>query len=150
MCPAIMPLACTSLAANLPSPETMEQIDRVELALSQMPPAVCPLTHLFTPGIYLRKIFMPAMSMVTSKIHKTEHPFIVLKGTVSVKNGDEEPIVIQAPYIGTTKPGTRRVLMCHTDVEWATIHATDKENAEEIEDEILYHRSNPFLTPELQ
>lgn len=137
---AIGPNALSGISAK-----TMEEIDRVEEALSRLPIANCPLTHLFTPGIYLRKIFMPAMSMVTSKIHKTEHPFIILKGTVSVKNGDGDPEIFEAPYIGVTKPGTRRVLFCHTDVEWATVHATDKQNVEEIEEEILEYHRNPFL-----
>jgi hypothetical protein len=127
------------------SQETRDEIDRTHEALTHLPPAHCPLTHLFTPGIYFRKIFMPAMSMVISKIHKTEHPFVILKGTVSVKNGDDEPIVYEAPYVGVTRAGTQRVLFCHTDVEWATIHATDKQNAEEILDEIIEYHANPYL-----
>lgn len=88
---------------------------------------------------------MPAMSMVTSKIHNTEHPFIILKGTVSVANGDGASQTFTAPYVGITKPGTRRILFCHTDVEWMTIHATDKQNVEEIEKEIIRPHKNAYL-----
>lgn len=133
---------------ELVSAEMMDQLDRAEFTMSSSPDfqlIQCALNHLFTPGLYLRKIEMPAMSMVTSKIHNTEHPFIILKGTVSVANGDGGSQTFTAPYVGITKPGTRRILFCHTDVEWMTIHATDKQNVEEIENEIIRPHKNAYL-----
>lgn len=106
----------------------------------------CPLKHTFTPGLYIREIFMPKDSVITSKIHKTEHPFIVSKGVVSVSIDAGEWQLIEAPYSGITKPGTRRILWVHEDTIWTTIHANpDNENENEIEERIIEKHENPLL-----
>lgn len=95
-----------------------------------------PLQHNFVDGLYIREIFMPKGTLLTSKIHKTNHPYFVMKGEVSVitENGVER---IKAPHIGFTKKGTKRVLYIHEDCNWITIHKTDTTNLEEIEKEII-------------
>ena len=40
---------------------------------------VCPLTHSFSSGIYVREIFIPAGMFVVGKIHKHDHPNFLLK-----------------------------------------------------------------------
>lgn len=96
-----------------------------------------PLVHRFTPGIYAREIFMPAGALVVSKIHLTEHPYVVSKGRISVWTESEGTQEIVAPFTGITKPGTRRLLIVHEDTIWTTFHATDKTDVNEIEREIL-------------
>jgi hypothetical protein len=125
-----------------------EQIDKLEATMiANFDEVDCPLTHIFTPGLYTRQIFMPAGTLIVSKIHKTEHPFIVSQGAVSVWIDDGEEIFIEAPYIGITKPGTRRVLYIHEDCTWTTIHANpDNENEIEVEERIIDKHSNPLLS----
>ncbi len=126
-----------------------ERIDAVELALTEFEPVECPLTHVFTPGIYTRQIFMPAGSLITSKIHKTRHPFFVLQGKVSVYTEKDGEIIIEAPYSGITEPGTRRVLFIWEDCIWTTVHANpDNETVEQIEDRIIEKYDNPLLSEE--
>ena len=109
----------------------------------------CPLIHRFTPGLYIREIFMPAGSLIVSKIHKTCHPFIVSKGVVHVKINDGEWKRIEAPYSDTTQPGTRRVLYVEEDTIWTTIHRNenDTRDLEELEDIIIEKNDNPLLYP---
>lgn len=96
------------------------------------------VAHLFTPGLYGRELFLPAGTLATSKIHKTQHPFIILKGKVSVLLADDQVQYIEAPYVGVTEPGTRRVVFAHEDTTWITFHANpDDENAEQIEERII-------------
>ena len=66
--------------------KTMNQmIDELEATMvDNFPLADCPLVHRFTEGLYVREIFMPAGSLITSKIHKTQHQYFILKGAVSV------------------------------------------------------------------
>lgn len=122
-------------------------IDELEAAmLDHFDPVDCPLKHVFTPGLYVRQIFMPKDSLITSKIHKTEHPFIVSKGKVSVSVDAGEWLLIEAPYLGVTKPGTRRVLKVLEDTVWTTIHANPgNENEFEIEDRIIEKHENHLL-----
>lgn len=98
-------------------------IDELEVAMLENFPTIdCPLEHLFTPGIYMRSIFMPKDMWVTSLIHNTCHPYIVSQGIVSVYVDGKEAIKIIAPYAGITYPGTRRVLRTWENTIWSTIH----------------------------
>lgn len=116
-----------------------EKIDRLEVALNDLPQVEFPTESTFTPGLYCRKIFMPAGSFLTSKIHKTEHPYVVTQGVVDVWiDGDVE--TIRAPHFGITMPNTRRVLHVKEDTVWATYHPTNKTTVEEVEDEIIIKR----------
>lgn len=100
-------------------------IDKLEVAMRDNFDNVdCPLTHRFTPGLYTREIFMPAGTMVTSMVHKTKHQFMVLQGKVSVFSENDGEQIIEAPYVGYTLPGTRRVLLIHEDTRWITCHPT--------------------------
>ncbi len=82
----------------------------------------CPLNHYFTPNLYVREILMSAGQLITSEVHKTCHPFVVLQGSVSVKIDDDNWQLIQAPHFGITQAGTRRVLFIHADTVWQTYH----------------------------
>ena len=106
-----------------------------------------PLTHTFTPGLYSRQIFMPAGSMLTSKIHKTEHQFIVSSGRVTVYSESGSVETLSAPHIGITKPGTRRFLLVHEDTTWTTFHANPKGISDwaEMEAELVERRENPLI-----
>lgn len=101
-----------------------------------------PVKHLFTEGLYTREIFMPAGTLLTSRIHKTEHPFVVLTGKVSVYIPGEGVEHIEAPHVGVTKSGTRRVLYIHEDCRWLTFHRNPNghETAEALEPELIERR----------
>lgn len=96
----------------------------------------CPLKHTFVDGAYVREIFMPKGTLLTSKIHKKCHPYFVMKGRCSVitENGKEE---IEAPYQGITKAGTKRALYIHEDTVWITVHVTKETDLEKIEEEVI-------------
>ncbi len=90
-----------------------------------------PLVHRFTPGLYAREIFMRAGTLATSKIHTTEHPYVVISGRASVFIPGEGVVVhIEAPHVGITKPGTRRLLYMHEDTRWITFHPLSAEERE--------------------
>ena len=116
---------------------TNDNIDQLESLMMDYPKVDCPLVHRFTPGMYIREILMPAGSMVTSMIHKTTHPFFILKGKVSVYSENDGVQVLEAPYVGITTPNTRRVLYIHEDVVWATCHATDIKPEDDSEEAVI-------------
>lgn len=125
-----------------PSSEFLKQIlwkeiDRLESVLATCPQIEHDVTHTFTPGMYVRRIVMPAGSIYTSKVHKTEHPYVVTRGEVSVLQPDGTWQHIKSPYFGITKPGTRRVLAVHTETEWRTFHATNETDLAKIEKQVI-------------
>lgn len=126
-----------------------ENFDQIEAVIANdiegSPNPGWPLKHLFTPGLYVRSIVLPAGSITTSKIHLTEHPFVIASGHAVVwgtHNGTEN---VQAPYLGVTKPGTRRIIFAVTDVFWLTFHATEEKDVEVIEKQIIMNRINPLI-----
>jgi hypothetical protein len=127
---------------KLTVPEFREWIDAMEVTLCGHEDAhikgaelddFYPLTHMFTPGLYTRQIFMPADTVCITRIHLYEHPFVVSKGRVSIYDG-EKIITVEAPYHGVTKPGTKRIIYNHEDTVWTTFHVTEKSDLESIEE----------------
>ena len=125
-----------------------EIIDKAEAIIATGEPVVMPLTHRFTDGMYIREIFMPAGTLLTSKIHKTNHPFVVTKGKCKVFDGKNIQNIV-GPHTGITEPNTRRLLYIEEDTTWLTFHVTDKTDVDEIEKEIIEDRENNFIDKEL-
>jgi hypothetical protein len=121
-----------------------KRIDELELKMAtEFPMVDCPLVHRFTNGMYIREIFMPKGTLITSKIHKTQHPFTVSKGVVSVKIDSGEWQTIEAPYTGITQAGTRRVLLIHEDCVWTTYHINKDNCQDQCQNHQLTAISNP-------
>lgn len=115
--------------------EYHNKMDNIEATILEGESVDCPISHFFVDGVYCREMFMPKGVMVTSKIHKSMHPFIVSKGRIAVYDNNEEPNIVEAPYFGVTFPGTRRLIYSLEDTVWTTIHRTDrKPKSNSIED----------------
>jgi hypothetical protein len=88
-------------------------------------PVAQPLTHTFLPGLYVRTIHNPAGSLITTKIHLTDHPFVLLRGRLRIwvpdQRGSAETLI--APHFGITRAGTRRVILAIEDSTFITFHA---------------------------
>lgn len=109
-------------------------------------PIDCPLEHSFFPGLYVRKITMPKGAKIISRVHRTRHPYCVLRGKVDVFIPGFGVQHIEAPFHGVTEPGTQRLLYCHEETVWITYHSNpDDESLEEIEKRIIEDRFNPLL-----
>jgi len=136
-----------TLLQQPPVESPWEKIDRIETDMVRLPQVECPLIHTFTPGLYSRQITMPAGTFLTSKIHLTEHPYVVSQGAVLVWI-DGRVKEIKAPYMGVTMPGTRRVLFTLTETIWTTFHVTDETEVDRIEEQIILKRDEHLLIPE--
>ena len=118
-----------------------KDIGQLQQVLSRFPDAKygdegAPLKHTFVPGAYIREITMPAGMILTSKIHKVEHPFFVLRGKCEVVTEDGD-VLIEAPYWGITKAGTKRALRIIEETVWVTVHSTDQTDLKKVEEEII-------------
>lgn len=107
-------------------------IHHVGECLRKMPTAFLPqVVHRFTPGLYSRELRLNAGDVIESARHRTEHQFAVLAGECFVAS-DTETMHLRAGHIGITKPGTKRVIVAVTDLVWATWHATDLTDPDEV------------------
>jgi len=120
-------------------------IDEVEkVIVGELVQEDCPVAHAFLPGFYIRTIYMRAGLVITSAIHKTEHPFFIPSGDVIVAT-EAETIRYQGPVHGITTPGTRRILKTLADTVWTTYHRTDKTSLEDIIPDLIEPHANPLL-----
>lgn len=99
---------------------------------------LCPLTHTFADGIYVRQIEIPQGMMIVGKIHKHEHPNFLLEGEVLVVT-EEGQEYLEAPCSMISKGGTKRALYAITKLVWTTIHhnPTNTQDIKELEDIII-------------
>ena len=115
---------------------TRDQIDRLQNAMSAMPQAELVTEHQFSPGMYMRKLYRPAGTLIVGKVHKEPHFFLCAKGEIIAwsENGMKK---LQAGDVIESKPGTKRVTLAVTDAIGITIHRTDKTDLDEIEAELI-------------
>jgi len=131
----------TTAKMELSTEELYNKMIEFEQAIGRLPNAkfgddACPLEHIFADGMYIRKMTAPGGMINVSKLHKTNHPFFILEGEVSIVT-EKGIIRITAPHFGITKAGTKRVVYFHEDTVWITVHATEETDLEKIEDELI-------------
>jgi len=121
---------------DLPDYVSRDQIERLQAEMSLMPQAELKTEHSFSPGMYLRKVFRPAGTLIVGKVHKEPHFFLCAKGEIIAwtENGMKR---LQAGDVVESKPGTKRVTLAVTDAIGITIHRTDKTDLDEIEAELI-------------
>ena len=121
---------------ELPAFVSREQVDRLQSEMAAMPQAELVTEHQFSPGMYMRKLYRPAGTLIVGKVHKEPHFFLCAKGEIIAwtENGMKR---LQAGDVIESKPGTKRVTLAVTDAIGITIHRTDKTDLDEIEAELI-------------
>lgn len=118
----------------------MPKILELEALMRTMPQVDSPAEHYHLNGVYCRSLFIPKGCLLTGKIHNHESIGILAQGTLRITNG-ETSVVVTAPYITVDKPGVKRLGYAETDCTFITVHRTDLDSVEAIEDELV---SNSF------
>jgi hypothetical protein len=107
---------------------------------------MCPVTHKFADGMYIREIFIPKGVILTGKIHKHSHGNFLMEGEVIVftEGGGEEHLI--APMSIVSLPGTKRVVKTLQDTVWVTVHAnpTNTQDLVELEKEVIAETYEEF------
>src|SRR5512146_1314613 len=81
-----------------------------------------PLTHIFSGGVYIRQVEMPAGTLVMGKRHRHETCNVLLKGklAVFVEEG-KPPMTIEGPAIFTSAPNAKKFAYCIEDAVFVNI-----------------------------
>ena len=121
---------------ELPSYVSREQIDRLQSEMVKMPQAELLTEHFFSPGMYCRRVYRSAGTLIVGTVHKEPHFFLCAKGEIIAwtENGMKK---LQAGDLIESKAGTKRVTLAVTDAIGITIHRTDKTDLDEIEAELI-------------
>ena len=128
--------ALTGTSRSPTKQEGRDLVLQMEEMIKQLPPAEAPVTHGFAPGIYARKMFIPAGVALTGKVHKYAHWNIILRGRIRVvtEQGLRE---IVAPAMFVSPPMTKRAGFALEDTEWVTLHPTEETDPDKIEKEVV-------------
>lgn len=113
-----------------------EQINRLQAEMVNMPQAEMTTEHLFSPGMYMRKVFRPAGTLIVGKVHKEPHFFLCAMGEI-VAWTETGMRTLRAGDVIESKPGTKRVTLAVTDAIGITIHRTDETDLDEIETQLI-------------
>lgn len=129
--------------------DKMDEIEAKMVANNDL--LVYPLIHRFTDGLYTREMTMGAGNLITTKTHKVQHQFFLLKGSMLIWNNDGEAIHLQAPFIGITEVNTRRLIYAIEECVFATCHPNpDNKIVDDIEKIIFEDYDNYLLTDEMK
>lgn len=103
-----------------PAP-TREKIQQLQAGLAPLPQIETGLEHYFADGMYGRRCFIPAGSVVVGKSHRHEHFVLLIKGSARI-NTDRGMETISAPHVWVSPPGAKRALVTLEDCEFFTTH----------------------------
>ena len=115
---------------------TREQIERLQVEVMKLPQVEPVTENYFSEGMYCRKVWRCANTLVIGKVHKKDHFFICAAGEIMVWTEGGMKI-LRAGDIIESKPGTKRVTLALTDAIGITVHKTDKTDLDEIEAELI-------------
>ena len=119
-------------------PETMRQkVDALQEELSKLPQYEPETKHYFHGGMYCREVFRHAGVLVVGAVHKKEHFYLIVSGTVVITDGEGNAQEVTGPHLFQSKPGTKRAVYAITDTLCMTFHATEATTVEEAETELV-------------
>jgi quercetin dioxygenase-like cupin family protein len=77
--------------------------------------------HFFAPGMYGRKLTIPAGMLMVGKTHKHAHLMMVLSGRATVITEFDRKEVAPG-LVSVSHPGAKRVVLAHEDTVFVTVH----------------------------
>jgi hypothetical protein len=120
-----------------PAISMRQKVERVQEAVSKLPQYEPRTTHRFHAGMYCREVWREAGVLVVGKVHKKEHFYLIVSGTVCISDGIGEPQRFTGPHLIASAPGTKRAVYAETDVLCMTFHRTDATTVEAAEAELV-------------
>lgn len=121
-----------------------DKVKALEAEMLKMPQVEMPAVHYFSQGVYAREITIPKGTVLTGKIHKYQQLNIMSKGDMSVLT--EEGIKrVKAPFAIVSPAGTKRIAFAHEESVWTTIHGTEENDLEKIEQHFIAQNDAEYL-----
>jgi hypothetical protein len=115
-------------------PQMMRQkVESLQQELAKLPQYEPKTKHYFHGGMYCREVFRHAGVLVVGAIHKKEHFYLIVSGTVAITDGEGNVQEFTGPHLFSSKPGTKRAVYALTDAVCMTFHATEATTVEDAE-----------------
>jgi hypothetical protein len=119
-------------------PQMMRQkVESLQQELSKLSQYEPETKHYFHGGMYCREVFRHAGVLVVGAIHKKEHFYLIVSGTVAITDGEGNVQEVTGPHLFQSKPGTKRAVYAVTDAICMTFHAIEATTVEDAETELV-------------
>ena len=116
----------------------LDKIKALQVEVSKLPQYEPDTKHYFHGGMYCREVFREAGILIVGAVHKKEHFYLIVSGTVAITN-DDGVQEVTGPYLFSSKPGTKRAVYAVTDALCMTFHRVESSNVEDAEAELVEH-----------
>lgn len=128
-------MACDGL---IKSDESMKTIMlELETAFKKLDQVELKVRHLFSPGIYMRELTVPAGTIAIGKIQKVPNASIISSGELLLLTEKRTATRIKAPYAFTTELGNKRAAYFIKDTVWTAIYHTNETDLDKLEAELI-------------
>ena len=94
-------------------------------------------THYHTDELYGRRLVVPTGTVFTTKVHKSDHIAVCLRGHIVVLKENGERFEVKAPDVFVTPKGTQRFIYVLDEVEWLTVHACKEQALDRVEQALV-------------
>jgi hypothetical protein len=119
-----------------PAVSMIDKVEALQAELLKLPQYEPITKHTFHGGMYCREVFREAGILIVGKVHKKEHFYLVVGGTVAITT-DEGVQFVTGPHLLCSKPGTKRAVYAETDALCMTFHCVESTNVEDAEAELV-------------
>jgi hypothetical protein len=128
-------------------PQMMRQkVELLQEELSKLPQYEPETKHYFHGGMYCREVFRHAGVLVVGAVHRKEHLYLIVSGTVAITDGEGNVQEVTGPHLFQSKPGTKRAVYAVTDALCMTFHAIEATTIEEAEAELVEVEPNSMYS----
>jgi len=93
--------------------------------------------HYFGDKIYARGLWIPAGTVVVSKLHSQARVCIIAAGKCTFVD-EWQKETVKAPYVGEFKRGSKTAVYAHTDTYWIACLGTELTDPSEIIEELVF------------
>lgn len=130
---------------SLPALGMRQKVQALQDVISQLPQYEPETKHTFHAGMYCREVWRPAGVIIVGKVHKKEHFYLIVSGTVAITT-DEGVKSVTGPTLLCSTPGTKRAVYAETDALCMTFHVVDAKTIEDAEQELVEEDDSSMFT----
>lgn len=123
----------------------LDKVQALQAEVSKLPQYEPETKHYFHGGMYCREVFRHAGVLVVGAVHKKEHFYLIVSGTVAITT-DDGVQEVTGPHLFSSKPGTKRAVYSITDALCMTFHAIEAKTVEEAEAELVEAEPNSMYS----
>jgi hypothetical protein len=123
----------------------LDKVQALQAEVSKLPQYEPETKHYFHGGMYCREVFRHAGVLVVGAVHKKEHFYLIVSGTVAITT-DDGVQEVTGPHLFLSKPGTKRAVFAVTDALCMTFHAIEAKTVEDAEAELVEVEPNSMYS----